>query len=68
MANLGYIQVVRRCNQSCRFCSNPSTGDELDLESACRAVDDLERRGYDGVVITGGEPTLWPWVPELVRY
>jgi MoaA/NifB/PqqE/SkfB family radical SAM enzyme len=68
MANLGYLQVVRRCNQHCRFCSNPPTGAELELAAACRAVDDFHARGYRGIVLTGGEPSLWPSVCELSRY
>jgi MoaA/NifB/PqqE/SkfB family radical SAM enzyme len=68
MANLGYIQLTRRCNQTCRFCSNPPTGIELSLDEAKGRVDDLAARDYDGVILTGGEPTLVPWLADLVRY
>lgn len=68
MANLGYIQVTRRCNQSCQFCSNPPIEAERSLEGAKELVDDLLQRGYDGVILTGGEPTLEPFLPELVAY
>lgn len=68
MANLGYIQVVRVCNQSCRFCSNPENGRELPLEQACERVDEYRRMGYDGVIITGGEPTLYEPLAELIAY
>ena len=68
MANLGYIQVTRRCNQLCRFCSNPPTGVETTFEVACQHVDDLVQRGYDGVILTGGEPTIVPWLASLIRY
>ncbi|MBI3564478.1 MAG: radical SAM protein [Elusimicrobia bacterium] len=68
MANLGYIQVVRRCNQRCRFCSNPVNERELPLAEARRLVDRYRRRGYDGVILTGGEPTLWEPLPELIAY
>jgi MoaA/NifB/PqqE/SkfB family radical SAM enzyme len=68
MANLGYIQVTRHCNQTCRFCSNPPTGIELSLDEARDRVDDLMARGYDGVILTGGEPTLVPWLTQLIRY
>lgn len=68
MANLGYVQVTRACNQTCRFCSNPPSGLELDLDEARRRVDDLAARRYDGVILTGGEPTLVPWLPELVAH
>jgi MoaA/NifB/PqqE/SkfB family radical SAM enzyme len=68
MANLGYIQVTRECNQRCRFCSNPPSGERLDLDGGKARVDDLVRRGYDGCILTGGEPTLVPFLPDLARY
>ncbi|MDD5628146.1 MAG: radical SAM protein [Elusimicrobia bacterium] len=68
MANLGYLQVVRRCNQSCRFCSNPANRRELPLARARRLVSRYRREGYDGVILTGGEPTLYEPLPELIAY
>ncbi len=68
MANIGYIQLVRHCNQYCRFCSNPETEFMLDTETARRQIDDFVARGYFGIILTGGEPSLSPHVPEVTRY
>jgi MoaA/NifB/PqqE/SkfB family radical SAM enzyme len=68
MANLGYIQVVRRCNQRCRFCSNPVNERALSLAAGKRLIDRYRRKGYDGVILTGGEPTLYKALPELIAY
>lgn len=68
MANIGYIQVVRHCNHFCGFCSNPATPWEHTFETMTELVDDLVRRGYFGVVMTGGEPTLHSDLPRIVRY
>ncbi len=68
MANLGYMQIVRHCNQYCRFCSNPSSGFMLDFETAKRQVDDFVERGYFGIILTGGEPSLSEIVPEITSY
>lgn len=68
MANLGYLQLVRHCNQYCRICSNPETAYELDLPTAMRAIDDLVARHYQGVVLTGGEPSLSAIVEPVVAY
>jgi MoaA/NifB/PqqE/SkfB family radical SAM enzyme len=68
MANLGYIQLVRVCNQQCRFCSNPETDYKLPVEDAMKKVDDLRERGYDGIILTGGEPTMCPYLEELIAY
>jgi MoaA/NifB/PqqE/SkfB family radical SAM enzyme len=68
MANIGYMQVVRYCNQYCRFCSNPSSGWVLDFETARREIDDFAKRGYFGIILTGGEPSLSDIIPEITRY
>lgn len=68
VANLGYMQVVRGCNQYCRFCSNPASGYMLDLDTARRQVDDFVARGYYGIILTGGEPSLSDIIPEISAY
>jgi MoaA/NifB/PqqE/SkfB family radical SAM enzyme/class 3 adenylate cyclase len=60
MANLGYLQLTRDCLQSCRFCSNPPTGVELSLSEMKEELGRLASMGYDGVILTGGEPTISP--------
>jgi len=68
MANIGYMQVVRHCNQYCRFCSNPETEYILDFETAKLEIDDFVTRGYFGIILTGGEPSLSPHIPAITRY
>ena len=68
MANLGYIQITRICNQECLFCSNPATGKMINLKEAKKVVDDYIKLGYEGLIWTGGEPTLYPHLPELIKY
>ncbi len=68
MASLGYIQITRECNQLCRFCSNPPSGQSASLAELRSRVDDLLDGGSDGVILTGGEPTLCPDLANLVSY
>jgi MoaA/NifB/PqqE/SkfB family radical SAM enzyme len=68
VANIGYIQVVRHCNHVCGFCSNPTTPYTHDFESMKVLVDDFVARGYFGVILTGGEPTLHPELPRITAY
>ncbi|MCO4769230.1 MAG: radical SAM protein [Deltaproteobacteria bacterium] len=66
MANLGYLQLTRDCYQGCRFCSNPPTGVELGEDAMRGELDRLAELGYDGVILTGGEPSLSPLlIPAL---
>ena len=68
MANLGYLQLTRNCLQHCRFCSNPPTGVDLDVKQMQRLIDELVDMGYDGVILTGGEPTLSPLLFPALEY
>lgn len=68
MANLGYLQLTRNCLQHCRFCSNPPTGIELTEPEMIGMLDQLVDLGYDGVILTGGEPTLSPLLLPALRH
>jgi len=68
VANIGYIQVVRHCNHFCGFCSNPTTPYTHTFDTMKVLVDDLVSRKYFGAILTGGEPTLHPELPEICRY
>ncbi|MCB9787651.1 MAG: radical SAM protein [Deltaproteobacteria bacterium] len=68
MANLGYLQVVRHCNHFCGFCSNPTTPYVHTFETMKVLVDDFVDRGYFGIILTGGEPTLHPELPRITGY
>jgi len=68
MANLGYLQLTRDCYQGCRFCSNPPTGVDLTEEELRSELDQLVSLGYDGVILTGGEPSLSPLLFPALAY
>ncbi|MDD5066910.1 MAG: radical SAM protein [bacterium] len=67
MANLYYIQVTRKCNQECRFCSNPPNERVLSLKEGEKLIRYYKKKGCDGLIFTGGEPTLSPHLPEFLR-
>lgn len=68
MANLYYIQVTRKCSQKCRFCSNPPNRRILPLRKGKQLIDYYIRKGCDGLIFTGGEPTLSPHLADLISY
>ena len=68
MARFGYIQLIRCCNQRCRFCSNPDTAAVLSVGAAKALVDDFADRGMAAVLLTGGEPTLHEGLAEVVAH
>ncbi len=68
MANIGYIQVTRRCNQKCRFCSNPEIDKDITIQQAKRQIDEFVRLRYRGIILTGGEPTLLNELSDIIEY
>ena len=68
MANIGYIQVNRYCNNACHFCSNPSNGSNITHERGIELIDDFIKRDYRWVIFTWGEPTLSPDLPKWISY
>jgi MoaA/NifB/PqqE/SkfB family radical SAM enzyme len=68
MAGLDYLQVARICNQKCVFCSNPENGRVLEWEEAAALIDSFKEKGSKEVILTGGEPTLFPELPRLIAY
>lgn len=68
MAKLGYIQVTRKCNQQCVFCSNPENENILTYEDGVAKLDELKKDGYSGVILTGGEPTLCDHLDRTISY
>lgn len=70
------IAFTPGCNMRCGFCHNPEfvlpekiaeiQGNFIGEETFFRFLD--ERRGLlDGVVVSGGEPTIWHDLPEFFR-
>lgn len=68
MAEIHYLQVTRECNQRCRFCSNPANSRTISLPAAKKIIDGYARAGAAGIIFTGGEPTLYPGLGELITY
>lgn len=68
MANVGYMQVTRRCNQKCLFCSNPEREVEVSFEKGKKHIKTFQQKGYICVMFTGGEPTLSEHLPDLIKY
>jgi MoaA/NifB/PqqE/SkfB family radical SAM enzyme len=68
MAEIAYLQLTRLCNQECRFCSNPENGRRIPVRRAKAWIDRFARKGYAGVILTGGEPTLHPDLARLIRH
>jgi len=66
------VLFLPSCNFRCPFCHNsdlvlsPEKYPDIPLREILESI--RKRRGWiDGVCLTGGEPTLHPWLPSLIQ-
>lgn len=69
--SLSCVFFTKGCNLDCFYCHNRALlqggGPDLSVEEAIAFLQ--KRRGLlDGVVVSGGEPTLQPQLPAFLRY
>ncbi|MBO0696253.1 MAG: radical SAM protein [Verrucomicrobia bacterium] len=65
---LAQLVIVRRCNLSCGYCSEyDKVSDPIPAEILGQRLRKLKTLGTFGISLTGGEPTLHPQLPELIR-
>ena len=63
-----YLQPTRRCNQKCVICSYPAFEKSASLEEVKNQIKLFKKQGAFGIIFTGGEPTLYPELPEAIEY
>lgn len=64
------ILLTSRCNMACRFCHRegvPCLGTDLNISVLLDAVEKMHALGFAKFKLMGGEPMLYPDLPEVVR-
>jgi MoaA/NifB/PqqE/SkfB family radical SAM enzyme len=65
---LAQLVIIRRCNLSCSYCSEyDKVSDPIPTEILGQRLWKLKSLGTFGISLTGGEPTLHPQLPDLIR-
>src|SRR5437762_2520083 len=65
---LAQMVVIRRCNLACGYCSEfDKTSEPVPVELLEERIEKLRELGTFGISLTGGEPTLHPDLPRLIR-
>lgn len=65
------IKIGFECNNLCDFCAQGHKRDSAARKTPAQIralLADARRRGIGGVVFTGGEPTMHPWLPGAVAH
>ena len=72
MPQTGVISPSSRCNNRCWMCGGLSSGKakhyEAPLGQILEDVSDMRRQGVETLVITGGEPTIYPNFKSLLDH
>lgn len=63
---IAYLQVTRKCNNDCVFCSNPKFEEDHSLEYIKRIINEYKQDGISELFITGGEPTVHKDIFEII--
>jgi len=63
-----YLQVTRKCNNQCIFCSNPQFEQEQNLEDLKIQVKQFKNDGITEIILTGGEPTISPYIFDIISF
>jgi MoaA/NifB/PqqE/SkfB family radical SAM enzyme len=65
---LAQMVIIRRCNLSCGYCSEyDKSSDPVPVQLLEARLQKLKELGTFGISLTGGEPTLHPELPRLIR-
>lgn len=65
---LAQLVIIRRCNLSCGYCSEfDKTSKPIPISVLEERLRKLKSLGTFGISLTGGEPTLHPDLPHLIR-
>ncbi len=63
----GTLRLGFRCNQDCGFCWQSRTWPEPELDVFMRWLDEMAAAGVGELTVTGGEPTLYKGLPQLLE-
>lgn len=63
------LVVIRKCNLSCTYCNEfDKVSNPVPLKTLKERAQKIKELGSFSINLTGGEPTLHPDLPELIRY
>ncbi|MBC8446199.1 MAG: radical SAM protein [Chloroflexi bacterium] len=64
---LASVEITRRCNNRCPYCNQLKSEQDMPVARFSALLDDLAREGVEAVALGGGEPTLHPALPDLLK-
>lgn len=64
-----WVRITKACNNNCLFCLDRENqdGSVLSLEEVALELSHGRKKGISRVVISGGDPTVHPELPRIIR-
>jgi MoaA/NifB/PqqE/SkfB family radical SAM enzyme len=64
------LSIGETCNNNCTFCINPTEtwAPLAETSRLLRTIEQCAAQGYERLSFLGGEPTLHPALPQLIRH
>lgn len=63
----GFLRIGHRCNQDCTICPQGRHWPSAPEPQVFRWLDELAAVGVRHLTLSGGEPTIYPWLARLVE-
>ncbi len=64
---LASIEITRRCDNDCPYCARPKADADMSVSRFSEWLDKLVSTDFKAVATGGGEPTLHPELPTLLK-
>ncbi len=64
----GLLRINGHCNMSCAFCFVDRTAPDFEADGLMAEIDRMAAGGTKHLVLSGGEPTLHPQLPDLIAH
>ncbi|PKO24188.1 MAG: hypothetical protein CVU38_00085 [Chloroflexi bacterium HGW-Chloroflexi-1] len=64
---LASVEITRRCNNACPYCDQPKAEQDMPVAQFAALLNELADAGVEAVALGGGEPTLHPALPALLK-
>lgn len=63
----GYLQITRKCNNNCIFCSNPKFEKEISISEISDIIKEYKALNINEILLTGGEPTTHSQLFKIIN-
>jgi MoaA/NifB/PqqE/SkfB family radical SAM enzyme len=60
--------ITNRCNEHCEYCFRELLQEPRSLEDNKKIVDNLVQLGVTSITFAGGEPLMYPYLLDLIKY